>query len=116
MTRPDIARAAGKLSEFLQNSSAQHQGAANRVITYLYGTRYYAIEYSPTAIEQQVFTCTSDTAFADDPATRRSTEGFLFQLYRGPIDWKSTKQKTVTISSTEAEFLTLSHAAKEVLW
>ena len=102
-----------KLSEYLQNSLVQHQGAANWVITYLYSTHYYAIEYSPTAIEQQVFTCTSDAAFADNPTTWCSIEGFLFQLYGGPIDWKSTKQKTVTTSSTEAEFLALSHAAKE---
>ena len=52
MTWPDIARVAGKLSEFLQNPSAQHQGAANWVITYLYSTCYYAIKYSPTAIKQ----------------------------------------------------------------
>jgi hypothetical protein len=32
------------------------------------------------------------------------------------VDWKSTKQKTVTTSSTEAELLALSHAAKETYW
>ena len=116
MTRPDVACMAGKLSEFLQNPSPQHQGIANQAITYLYGTHYYVIEFSLTIMDEQVFTCMSDAAFADDPATWHSTEGYLFQLYGGPIDWKSTKQKTVTTSSTEAELLALSHAAKEVLW
>ena len=46
--------------------------------------------------------------------TRQSTEGYLFQLFGGPIDWRSTKQKTVTTSSTEAELLALTHAAKEL--
>ena len=32
------------------------------------------------------------------------------------IDWKATKQKTVTTSSTEAELLAISAAAKESLW
>ena len=73
-----------------------------------------AIEYS--AISPENVTCASDAAFADDPITRYSTEGYLFKLFGGPIDWKSTKQRTVTTSSTEAELLALSHAAKEVLW
>jgi len=74
------------------------------------------MEYSGTTDSQEVFVCASVAAFADDPETRRSTEGYLFQLFGGAIDWKSTKQKTVSTSSTEAELLALSHAAKEVLW
>jgi hypothetical protein len=60
--------------------------------------------------------CVSDAAFADDPATRYSTEGYLFKMFNGPIDWRSTKQKTVTTSSTETELLALSYASKEVIW
>ena len=73
-----------------------------------------AIEYS--ASNDYSITCASDAAYADDPATRRSTEGYLFKLFNGPIDWRSTKQKTVTTSSTEAELLALSHASKDVIW
>src|SRR6266480_3841626 len=43
-------------------------------------------------------------------------EGYLFQLFGRPIDWRSTKQKTVTTSTTKAELLTLSYASKETLW
>ena len=60
--------------------------------------------------------CASDAAFADDTVTRRSTEGYLFQLFGGAVDWRSTKQHTVTTSSTEAELLALTHATKEALW
>ena len=48
--------------------------------------------------------------------TRKSTEGYLFTLFGGPVDWRSTKQKSVTKLSTEAEFLALSHAATESIW
>ena len=79
--------------------------------------KFYAIEFSADIIDdQQIFACASDTAFADDPATRKSTEGYLFQLFGGSIDWHSTKQKTVTTFSTEAELLSLTHAMKEALW
>src|SRR5436309_10024052 len=45
-----------------------------------------------------------------------SSYGYLFKLYGGPIAWKATKQPTVTTSSTEAELLALTAAAKETLW
>ena len=61
-----------------------------------------------------MFTCTSDAAFADDVATCRSTERYLFQLFGGAVDWHSTKQKTVTTSSMEVELLALTNATKEL--
>jgi hypothetical protein len=114
ITRPDAARAANKLSEFLINPSARHQEAVDRAILYLYGTSNLAIEYSASG--DQPIVCASDAAFADDPATRYSTEGYLLKLFNGPVDWRSTKQRTVTTSSTEAELLALSHASKDVIW
>jgi hypothetical protein len=116
VTRPDIAKAASKLSEFLQNPSPAHSSAADRVISYLYGTKTLAIEYSGRIDSSKIFICSADAAFADDTLTRRSSDGYLFQLYGGPIDWRAAKQKTVTTSSTEAELLSLSFAAKEVMW
>ena len=116
ITRTDIARTTNKLSEFLLNPGPQHQEAINQAISYTYNSRYLAIEYSKEIDQQNTFACASDAAFADDLNTRRSTEGYLFKLFGGPIDWHSTKQKTVTTSSTEAELLALSHAAKETIW
>jgi hypothetical protein len=104
------------LSEFLRNPSPEHHAAADRAICYLYNTRFLALEFGSTDDSQRAFTSASDASYADDPETRRSTEGFLFQLYGGPIDWKSTKQRTVTTSSTEAELLALSHATKDLYW
>jgi hypothetical protein len=134
ITRPDIARAAQKLAEFLINPGPAHYAAADRVITYLKGTKYHSlvfgapttspgVEYTPTiatetaanADIQARFTASSDASFADNP-DRKSTEGFLFTLFGGSIDWKSTKQKTVTTSTTEAELLSLSHAATMLIW
>ena len=77
------------------------------------GTKSYAIEYSdyPTR-----FTGYSDASFADCQLTRKSSQGYLFQLFGGSIDWRATKQKTVTTSSTEAELMALTEAAKEIYW
>ena len=59
--------------------------------------------------------CASDAAFADDLATRYSTEGYLFKLFNEPIDWHLIKQKTVTTSSIETELLALSYVAKDII-
>jgi hypothetical protein len=120
ITRPDAARASNKLAEFLLNPSPAHLKAANRLIKYLYDTRYLAVEYSAdsatlTTLEPE-FRCSTDAAFGDDIDTRKSTEGYLFKLFGGPIDWKSTRQKLVTKSSTEAELVALSHASTEIFW
>ena len=91
--------------------------AINRVIRYLKQTKTLAIEYSaPTTEGQPVFEAYSDSAFADDATTRRSSSGYLIKLFGGPIDWKSYKQKSVTTSTTEAELHALTHAAKEVYY
>ena len=79
ISRPDTARAASRLAEFLTNPSPYHQGAVNRALTYLNGTKTLAIEYSAAAVAdgQQAFLCASDAAFADDTPTRRSSERAL---------------------------------------
>ena len=56
-----------------------------------------------------------DAAFADHKETRRSSQGYLFMLFGGLIDWKATLQRSVTRSTTEAELLSLSTAAVEII-
>jgi hypothetical protein len=115
LTRPDIAYAVSRLSEALKNPSPAHIQAANRVIAYLYATRFLAIEYSGNPTSKEVVMIASDAAFADRP-DRRSSAGYLCKLYNGPIEWKSGKQRAVTTSTTEAEYLALSEAAKASYW
>ena len=118
-TRPDSARANNKLAEFLTNPSPEYIEAVQHIIRYLYNTRYLAIEYSKEGGSDQVnldLYCLADTAYADDTDIQKSTKGFLFKLFGGPIDWHSSKQKAVTRSSTEAELLALSHASTQLYW
>ena len=42
--------------------------------------------------------------------------GFIFTLNGGTVYWKSFKQHTVADSVCEAEYVTASDAAKEVVW
>ncbi|EKG09276.1 Reverse transcriptase RNA-dependent DNA polymerase [Macrophomina phaseolina MS6] len=116
-TRPDIAHAASRLSEHLQNPSAQHLHLAQRVLEYLSNTRNYALTFSGfTQSTKDLFIASSDASLASDIDTRKSIQCFLFRLFGGAIDWKAAKQRTVTTSSTEAELLALSATAKETIW
>lgn len=57
-----------------------------------------------------------DADFAGDLVTSKSTSGMLIMLSSGPVQWKSQTQKIVTLSSTEAELVSLCSAIKEVVW
>jgi hypothetical protein len=66
ITRPDIARATSKRIEFLQNPSKRHHEAADRVLRYLHTYCHYAIEYAALESLNNISTCSSDAAFADN--------------------------------------------------
>lgn len=115
VTRPDISRAVSHLAEFMTNPSTAHLEAVNHCLYYLYQTRELVIEYTKSAEESEIVNCSADAAFANTEE-RRSIQGFVFKLCGGPIHWNSSKQATVTTSSTEAELLSLSNATKELIW
>ena len=47
---------------------------------------------------------------------RHSISGYSFHLGNGAMSWSSKKQYIIVLSSTEAEYITQTHAAKEALW
>jgi hypothetical protein len=114
ITRPDAARATAKLSEFLTNPGPRHHEAIDRVIVYLYHTRFLALQYGGRDAKHAIGIF-SDASYGDNP-DRKSSQGLLYQIYGGPVDWKATKQRTITTSTTEAELLALSETAKTTLW
>ena len=57
----------------------------------------------------------SDAAFAD-AVNRKLTSGYVYKLAGGPVSHKSSKQSILTTSTTEAEYVAMTHAAKEALW
>ncbi|OQE49847.1 hypothetical protein PENNAL_c0534G08755 [Penicillium nalgiovense] len=115
ITRPDAAKSASHLAEFLTNPGPQHLEAVDRLIRYLDSTRYFALEFHPMHGLEPALQFASDASFSDH-TDRKSSEGYLCKLFGGAVDWKAGKQKTVTTSTTEAELLALSEAAKSALW
>jgi Reverse transcriptase (RNA-dependent DNA polymerase) len=119
ITRIDIAAAASLLATFMTNPSPRHRAEVDRLICYLRDTKHLAIEYSaggPHQTSAKAVEAASDAAFGDDPASRRSSEGFVIRLFGGPIDWKATRQSSVSLSTTEAELMSLTNAARSYMW
>jgi len=71
--------------------------------------------YIADQLEPDFFGAT-DASFADHRNTRKSSQGYIFFLFGGPIDWKATLQRCVTKSTTEAELVAASSAGTELIW
>ena len=54
--------------------------------------------------------------YAEDPHDWKLTSGYSFMLAGGPIAWKSKKQLSVALSTTEAEYYALDIACQEEVW
>ena len=57
-----------------------------------------------------------DADWAGDLHQRRSTSGYVFNLFGGAVSWMSKKQSVVTLSTIEVEYMTATHSSKEVVW
>ena len=64
----------------------------------------------------KIFEDSSDASYSDDLTTCQSSERYIFHLFDCSIDWQTIWQTTVTISTTEAELLALTHASKQIMW
>ncbi|CAI7885502.1 unnamed protein product [Closterium sp. NIES-54] len=63
-----------------------------------------------------VLTGHSDTSWADDQATQRSSHGYYFSLGSGSVSWRSTRSSFVLGSSCEAEIYAGAMTAQELRW
>lgn len=113
-TRPDIAFALGSVSRYMENPKQVHINAIKRLLRYLKGTLDYGIVFDYN--ERLILAAYSDADYAGDVVTRRSTSGFVFMLGSGAVSWCSQRQKCVSLSTTESEYVAASEAVKELVW
>lgn len=79
---------------------------------YLAGTSSHGLLYRRTG-EQLVGYVDAD--WGNCSVDRRSYTGLTFILAGAAISWESRKQHTVALSSTKAEYMGLTDAAKEAI-
>ena len=113
-THPDISYAVTHLSQFSTNPSEDHYKAALHVCRYLVGTQDYKLVYLNKS--DKGLCAYTDSDWAADKIRRRSVTGYFFKLAGGVISWRSHAQKTVALSSTEAEYMAISDCSKQAIW
>ena len=82
-----------------------------KVLRYLKGTQSLGLKFTdgPGSLNLTAF---SDSDWATDQG--RSTSGVLLKLGGTAVHWSSNRQDVVAVSSTEAEYIAASEAAKDV--
>ncbi len=113
ISRPDIANAASKLSQFLTNLSNHQIVYTNQHILYNGNIRDYSIDVNRRLLDpKQIFLSRCDASFDNNRDTRQSSQGYPLKLLNRLIHWKASKKKTVNTSSGEEEILAISATAK----
>lgn len=112
-TRPDLAYAVNSLSQFNTCYTNEHWMAAKRVLRYLKGTADHGILFQKTGKPLHGY---ADADWASCAEDRRSYSGYFFTLGGAAITWEARKQRTVALSSVEAEYLALGEATKEAIY
>ena len=113
-TRYDITQAVIMMSQFMVNPSREHIAKALYIVKYVNSTINGKLIYN--GFDNKGLITYSDVDWAGDQITCRSVTGNLVLLAGGPISWISRKQKTVALSSTEAEYMSLSDCSRQIMW
>jgi hypothetical protein len=111
-TRPDIAFALGRLSQYLQDPAEHHEKALKHLMRYLRSTINFSITFGPSG----KLVMYSDADYASDKHDRKSITAAVGLLGGGPIYWASKKQSSVSTATTEAEYMAMSYTAKAGQW
>ena len=113
-SRPDICFAVNKLSQYGLKPTEWHLIAAQQVLRYLSTTCNSKLCYGKNDSTELI--AYSDSDWASDPDNRHSMTGYTFILSGGAIAWATQKQRTVVLSSTEAEYMAITECAKHAQW
>ena len=128
-SRPDISFAVIKLSQYSSCPRQFHWNGVKRIFKYVKGTIQQALclgdlsssdhsnDQSTTSkkVPTTDLCAYFDSAHADN-ANKKSTCGYIFLLFGGIISWTTRVQKTIALSSTEAEYMAGTEAVREAVW
>ncbi|KAL0448224.1 UNVERIFIED_CONTAM: Retrovirus-related Pol polyprotein from transposon TNT 1-94 [Sesamum latifolium] len=112
-TRPDIAYALSVTSRYQACAGEAHWGAIKSILKYLNRNKDMFLIYGGGELILEGY---SDASFQSDNDDAKSQSSFVFKFNGAVVAWKSSKQDTTANSTTEAEYIAASEAAKEAVW
>ena len=111
---PDLSFAVNILSHFSHNPKKPYWNTLKHTMVYMKGTIDYGITYRGGANLNPIGYMDSDYASYKD--TRRSTEGNIIVIARGPVSWESKHQKTVVLSTVKSKYMAFICTTAQRLW
>jgi len=116
-SRPDISNAVRELSKVMDGATEGHINSLHRVIKNVLDTANTSLLMEPTLGQAKwELKAYSDSDYGGDRDQRRSVSGYIIFLAGAPIVWRSKMQRSVTLSSTEAEYVALSDVVTEIMF
>ncbi|KAL0411366.1 UNVERIFIED_CONTAM: hypothetical protein Slati_3726300 [Sesamum latifolium] len=109
----DVAYALSLTSRYQACAGEAHWGAVKSILEYLKRTKDMFLIYGGGELILEGY---NDASFQSDDDDAKSQSSFVFKFNGGVVVWKSSKQDTTVDSTTEAEYIATSEAAKEAVW
>ncbi|GKE77202.1 hypothetical protein Tco_1543322, partial [Tanacetum coccineum] len=113
-SRPDLQLAICMCAWYQAWPTEKHLHAVKRIFWYLKGTVNQGLWYLKDS--SITLTAFADAGHAGCQDTRRSTSGSIQFLGDRLVSWSSKRQKSVAISSMEAEYIAMSGCCSQILW
>jgi len=113
-SRPDIMLSVGICARFQAAPKESHLVAVKRVFRYLVHTPNFGLWYPKGASFDLVGY--SDSDWAGDKVSRKSTSGACQFLGRSLVCWSSKKQNCISLSTAEAEYIAAASCCAQLLW
>ncbi|GKC56159.1 retrovirus-related pol polyprotein from transposon TNT 1-94 [Tanacetum coccineum] len=113
-SRPDLQFSICMCARYQARPTEKHLNAVKRIFRYLKGTINRGLRYLKDSLIALTEFADADHAGCQD--THRSTSGSMQFLGDTLVSWSSKRQKSVAISSTEAEYIAMSGCCAQILW
>lgn len=94
------------------NPGRAHWEAVKRVFRYLAGTKTLRLTYGAVSLDLVGYT-DADGSMHED---RKAISGYAFLIDGGAVSWASKRQEIISLSTTESEYVAITHASKEAVW
>ncbi len=111
--RRDLSNSLRELSKVMDGANKSHQKALCRIKKFLAQTRDQKLMLCPNTEEMKAY---SDSDFSGDTDTQKRVSSFISYLCEAAIAWRSNGQKSVSLSSSKAEYMAVLEVAMEILY
>jgi hypothetical protein len=113
-SRPDLSFSVGMVSRFMEAPNSEHWATIKRIIRYVAGTTELGCKFVKGNNSELLGYTESD--HAGDLVKRKSTTGVVFFLGDNIVTWSSQKQRVVSLSSCESEYIAAATGACQGVW